>query len=291
MTRLALPQVTLVAVDTRAPLLAAQALLRSMAGIDFAKAVLFTHEWTPRRPLPGIEIVDIDPITSSAEYSHFMLRLMPGWVRTSHVLITQWDAFVVEPWAWNNNFLAYDYVGAPWPDQPDARAVGNGRFSLRSRRLLAAGMDLRIDDSHPEDVALCRTYRTLLEREHGVTFAPLALARRFAYENDDSAGPTFGFHGAYNLPRVLDEPTLATWLDILPDDFFRCDDARRLARALVARMPTLAKRVIDRRQRVGQGEPGTRLLDAAASVFGLLGQRPEALPPLGGLSGSPARAV
>lgn len=273
MTRLALPQVTLVAVDTRAPLLATQALLRSMAGIDFARAILFTHAWTPKRPLPGIEIVDIDPITSAAEYSHFVLRLMPGWVRTSHVLVTQWDGFVVEPWAWTNSFLAYDYVGAPWPDQPESRAVGNGGFSLRSRRLLAAGMDLRIDDEHPEDVALCRTYRTLLEREHGVNFAPLALARRFAYENDDSQGPTFGFHGSYNLPRVLDEPTLATWLDILPDDFFKSRDARRLARALVARMPTLAKRVIDRRMRAGRDEPSTRILDAAASVMGLLGPR------------------
>lgn len=273
MTRLALPQVTLVAVDTRAPLLATQALLRSMAGIDFARAILFTHAWTPKRPLPGIEIVDIDNITSSAEYSHFILRLMPGWVRTSHVLVTQWDGFVVEPWAWTNTFLAYDYVGAPWPDQPEARAVGNGGFSLRSRRLLAAGMDLRIDDEHPEDVALCRTYRNLLEREHGVTFAPLSLAKRFAYENDDSQGASFGFHGVYNLPRVLDEPTLATWLDILPDDFFRGRDARRLARALVPRMPSLAKRVIDRRLKVGRDEPSTRILDAAASVMGLLGPR------------------
>jgi hypothetical protein len=278
MTRLALPQVTLVAVETRAPLLATQALLRSMAGIDFARAILFTHAWSPRRPLPGIEIVDIDDITSSAEYSHFMLRLMPGWVRTSHVLVTQWSGFVVEPWAWTNTFLAYDYVGAPWPDQPEPRAVGSGGFSLRSRRLLAAGMDLRIDDEHPEDVALCRTYRNLLEREHGVTFAPLSLARRFAYENDDSQGPTFGFHGVYNLPRVLDEPTLTTWLDILPDDFFRGDDALRLARVLVARMPKLAKRVINRRQRVGSVEPSARLLDAAASVFGLLGPRLEHLP-------------
>ncbi len=273
MTRLALPQVTLVAVDTRAPLLATQALLRSMSGIDFARAILFTHEWNPKRPLPGIEIVDIDAITSSAEYSHFILRLMPSWVRTSHVLVTQWDGFVVEPWAWTNSFLAYDYVGAPWPDQPDSRAVGNGGFSLRSRRLLAAGMDLRIDDEHPEDVALCRTYRNLLEREHGVSFAPISLARRFAYENDDSQGPTFGFHGSYNLPRVLDEPTLATWLDTLPDEFFRGRDARRLARALVSRMPTLARRVIDRRQRVGRDEPSTRILDAAASVMGMLAPR------------------
>jgi hypothetical protein len=275
MTRLALPQVTLVAVDTRSPLLATQALLRSMAVIDFARAILFTHSWTPRRALPGVEIVDIDPITTSAEYSHFMLRLMPGWVRTSHVLVTRWDGFVVEPWAWTNTFLAYDYVGAPWPDQPESRAVGHGGFSLRSRRLLAAGMDLRIDDEHPEDVALCRTYRQLLEQEHGVNFAPLALAKRFAYENDDSQGPSFGFHGAYNLPRVLDEPTLATWLDVLPDEFFRGPEAKRLARALVARMPTLAKHVIERRLRSGRDEPGTRLLDAAASVMGLLSPKPE----------------
>jgi hypothetical protein len=194
-------------------------------------------------------------------------------VRTSHVLVTQWDGFVVEPWAWTNTFLAYDYVGAPWPEQPEARAVGNGGFSLRSRRLLAAGMDLRIDDEHPEDIALCRTYRTLLEREHGVTFAPLALAKRFAYENDDSQGASFGFHGVYNLPRVLDEPTLATWIDILPDEFFRGPDARRLARALVPRMPALAKRVIDRRMKAGRHEAGTRILDAAASVMGMLGPR------------------
>jgi hypothetical protein len=272
MTRLALPQVTLIAVDTRAPLLAAQALLRSTAGIDFGRAILFTHDWQPRRPLPGIEVIDCGDITSGAEYSHFILRLMPNWVRTSHVLITQWDGFVIEPWAWTNTFLAYDYVGAPWPDQPEAYAVGNGGFSLRSRRLLAAGMDLRITEEHPEDVALCRTYRELLEREHGVRFAPLTLARRFAYENGSAGAPTFGFHGAYNLPRVLDEPTLATWLDVLPDEFYSGRDARRLARALIAhRMNLLARRVVERRARAGRHEPSTRLLGAAATMLSLFG--------------------
>jgi len=40
-------------------------------------------------------------------------------------------------------------------------------------------------------------------------------------------------------------------------------------------MPTLARRVIDRRMRVGRDEPSTRILDAAASVMGLLGSRPD----------------
>ena len=276
MTRLALPQVTLVAIDTRAPLLAAQALLRSMAGIDFARALLFTHEWSPMRPLPGIELVDCGPIGSGAECSHFVLRKLPAHIRSSHVLVTQWDGFVIDPAAWTHEFLDYDYVGAPWHDQPAALAVGNGGFSLRSSRLLAAGLDPRIADEHPEDAALCRTYRRLIEQEHGVRFAPLALARRFAYENRVTAQPTFGFHGPYNLPRVLDEPTLATWLDNLPDAFFRGRDARRLARSLLARrMPSLASWVVNRRACVGRREPSTRLLGAAAAVLGMLRPRPD----------------
>jgi hypothetical protein len=276
MTRLALPQVTLVAVDTRAPLLAAQALLRSTAGIDFGRAILFTHDWQPRRPLPGIEVVDCGDLGSEAEYSHFILRLMPNWVRTSHVLVTQWDGFVIEPWAWTNTFLAYDYVGAPWPDARDDLAVGQGGFSLRSRRLLAAGMDLRITEEHPEDEALTQTYRELLEREHGVRFAPLALARRFACESGTAGEPTFGFYGSHNLPHVLDEPTIATWMDVLPDEFFRTAQARRLARAaMTQRMPALARRIIDRRVRAGQREASAALLDAAASVMGFLTPRHE----------------
>jgi hypothetical protein len=272
MTRLALPQVTLVAIDTRAPLLAAQALLRSMAGVDFGRTLLFTHDWAPRQPMPGIELVDCGPIGSGAEYSHFVMRKLPLYIRTSHVLVTQWDGFVTEPRAWNTEFLAYDYVGAPWHDQPAALAVGNGGFSLRSQRLLAAGLDPRIAVEHPEDVALCRTYRRLIEQDHGVCFAPLALAQRFAFENRVPTQPTFGFHGPYNLPRVLDEPTLATWLDILPDAFFRSRDARRLARSLlVRRMPALASWVVERRAGVGRREPSSRLLGAAAAVLGMLG--------------------
>ena len=78
---------------------------------------------------------------------------------------------------------------------PPALSVGNGGFSLRSRRLLEAGLDARIVQEHPEDQMLRRTYRQLLEQQHRVQFAPPALARQFAFENERPRGPTFGFHG------------------------------------------------------------------------------------------------
>ena len=268
MTRLELAQVTLCAVDTRSPALAAMSLRRSMAGIDFGRVLLFTRGWAPAQPLPGVEVVEIDLLRSGADYSHFVMRQLPAHIRTSHVLVTQWDGFVVDPQAWTEEFLAHDYVGAVWPEQPASRSVGNGGISLRSRRFLAAGMDPRITEEHPEDQVLCRTWRDHLEREHGVSFAPPELARCFAFENEAPQGSTFGFHGPYNLPRFMDEATLAVVLDELPDDFFRSRDARRLARALLSRgMPETARHLLQRRQRAGRVDPNTRLLGAAAALL------------------------
>jgi hypothetical protein len=267
MTRLELAQVTLCAVDTRSPELAARSLRRSMDGIDFGRVLLFTRDWVPARPWPGVEVVEIDRLRSGADYSHFVLRQLPGHIRTSHVLVTQWDGFVVEPQAWTDEFLAHDYVGAVWPEQPASRAVGNGGFSLRSRRFLAAGLDPCITDEHPEDQVMCRTWRDHLERAHGVRFAPPALARRFAFENEAPQGPTFGFHGPRNLPRFLDEPELAALLDELPDDFFRSRDARRLARTMLRRnMPDAVLQVQRRRLAAGRADWPMRALALAAGA-------------------------
>jgi Protein of unknown function (DUF5672) len=268
MPRLSLAQVTLCAVDTRAPALALRSLLRSMSQADFGRAVLFTHNWLPHHAVPGLEVVDIGPITSGADYSAFVLRRLPAYVSTSHVLITQWDGFVVDASAWTDEFLVHDYIGAVWHDRPAAHNVGNGGFSLRSRRMLAAGMDPRITELHPEDTVLCVTQREHLQRAHGVSFAPPALARRFAFENEKPDGPVFGFHGPFNLPRFLPQLELNLWLRALPDDFFRSRDARRLARAMLAQgMPTAAKELLARRVAAGRSDPNTRLLGAVASVM------------------------
>jgi len=259
----------LCAVDTRAPALALQSLMKSTTQVAFGRVMLFTHDWLPRRVVPGIEIVDIGPIRSGADYSQFVLRRLPAYIDTSHALITQWDGFVVDASAWTDAFLAHDYIGAPWPDQPPATAVGNGGFSLRSRRLLAAGMDPRIQTLHPEDAVLCVQQRDFLQRVHGVSFAPIKLAQRFAFENQEPSRTTFGFHGPYNLPRFLSQAELKLWLRALPDDFFRSRDARRLARAMLGRqMADAAGELLRRRLAAGRTDINTRLLSAVANVMG-----------------------
>jgi len=278
MSRLAtprdLPQLTLVAVDTRAPLLALEGLERSLRHIRPARSVLFTHaapaDVVSRARELGVDLADCGPIASGADYSRFVLREMPLHIATSHVLVTQWDGFVVDGRAWRDEFLEYDYIGAPWIDAPDHARVGNGGFSLRSRRLLQAGRDARIVECHPEDVALCRTYRRMLEQDHGVRFAPLAVARRFAFENERPSGPTLGFHGPYNLPLFVDAATVSRWLAALPDEFFRSRDARRLARALIREaMPGPARQLLTRRRAAGRSDLNTLALSGLAGMLGL----------------------
>lgn len=270
----------MVAIDTRAPALAAQALLRSMAGIDFGRVVLFSAGWQPVEPLPGIEQVTIAPIHSGAGYSHFVLRQLAQHVHTAHVLVTQWDGFVCDPHAWRDEFLNWDYIGAVWHDQPPGLEVGNGGFSLRSQRLLVAGRDPRITAEHPEDEMLCRRFRHLLETDHGVRFAPADVARRFAFENLKPEGSVFGFHGPYHLPRMLDESTLIDWLAILPDPFYLTRDARRLAKALLhQRMPHAAAALLQRRGAAGHDTVSTRAMLAAARLMKPFARRPST--PLG----------
>ena len=98
------------------------------------------------------------------------------------ILIIQHDGYVLEGSRWSDDWLRYDYIGAPWLER-DGMNVGNGGFSLRTTRLhylLAA--DKTILALHPEDSAICRIYRDYLEKTYSIRFAPDLEAEKFAYE-------------------------------------------------------------------------------------------------------------
>lgn len=261
--RVPLQQVTLVAVETQVPVLAAEALLRSMALVDCARVLLFSHEWVPPRVIRGLEVVDIPPLPLPSDRSYFLLRQMPAHVRTSHALLVHWDGFVTNPEAWGPEFLTFDFLGS-------------GSFSLRSRHLLTAGANPRWPEWHPDEEMLTRVHREELERGRGVHFAPDDIAQRFAVGAESRSAPSFGFHGAQHLARVLDDATMQRWLTLLPDDFFLTPDARRLARALLRRRkPALVRQLLHRRAAAGEIDAEARLLGTASSIMGLLG-RPRA---------------
>ncbi|MFY9317319.1 MAG: DUF5672 family protein, partial [Burkholderiales bacterium] len=195
--RVPVPRTTLACADCRHHELALVALRRSMAQCRFERVQFFTN-----RPVdaPGIEVVVIPDIASIADYSRFMVKALAEHIETDYALVVQYDGFVVNGRRWRAEFLDYDYVGAPWPDG----GVGNGGFSLRSRRLLKALQDPRITDLVPEDVAICRTYRDLLATEHGIRFAPPEVAARFSFETLPPPEPTLGFHGITHMVRIID---------------------------------------------------------------------------------------
>ncbi len=268
-----LPEVTLISVDTRAPSVALRALQYSLAHARFARAILFTHPIDAVPHTDGIERIDSGPLDSITAYSHFMVRRLAAFIDTRHVLVSQWDGFVVDPSAWSDEFLQWDYIGAPWPHEPAPFNVGNGGFSLRSRRLLEAGADARIEQVHPEDRVLCVQYRALLEREHGLRFATAEVARRFSFEREEPAGPCFGFHGAHHLPRFLDEQRMAQWLDELPEGYTGGRETRRIARGLMRhRMSALAWRLMQRRMQAGTRDWRTCATAAAARGLAAMGR-------------------
>lgn len=177
----------------------------SMAQIDFAEVLLFTDREPSTLglgPTSPIRVIPIAKIQSSEAYSRFMLERLADHIKTSHCLVVQWDGHVIDAQRWQNEFLEYDYIGASWPQFDDGHDVGNGGFSLRSRRLMETCQSAEFDVHHPEDVAICRTNRHLLE-DRGLSFAPLALADQFSSERASDPGVTFGYHGAFIMPRVL----------------------------------------------------------------------------------------
>lgn len=128
---------------------------------------------------------------SKEEYSKFIINELPGLVTTDHVLIIQSDGFITNPECWMDDFLNYDFIGAPWPFPP---YVGNGGFSLRSRKLLEACRGI-YEEGVYEDVSICCRHRQELIAQ-GIKFAPLEVAAKFSRELVPVSGTTFGFYGS-----------------------------------------------------------------------------------------------
>jgi len=232
---LLLPDVTLCCVDTRSVPQAFYALRQCMAHARFGR-VLF---WGPKpesrygEPPDGIDWVTIPALTGIQDYNRIVLKDLAAHIHTSHMLIVQWDGFITHPELWRSDFLSVDYIGPPWYHGGHPGLVGNGGFSLRSKRLLDALASLQnLDTTEPEDMVICVQRRDELEREHGIRFASLEMAQAFGCEYGTYRA-SFGFHGMHNFAHVMDEATLSTWLSQAPADILVHKHARKLVKALM----------------------------------------------------------
>jgi len=164
-------------------------------------------------------LIKIDHINSHRAYNIFVMKELYKYVDTEYLLIFQTDGFVLNPFAWSDEFLEYDYIGAPWWYNDDCN-VGNGGFSLRTRRLMeAVALDDSITDCYLEDNSICRVYGNYL-KEKGFTFAPTEVARRFSVESE-KWDMQFGFHNTdiskWDIEAFADKEKHAKYIDMFKE--------------------------------------------------------------------------
>lgn len=149
------------------------------------------------------EHIQISPIEQfPLDYNRVCLKFLPDLIQEDHCLIVQTDGFAVNAQSWNPEFLSFDYIGACWPESWNLpHRVGNGGFSLRSRKLLQSIKKLNVPVSdHHEDYQICLDLRSCLMHTHGCVWAPESLAHQFSIENQTNSewlGKSFGFHGKH----------------------------------------------------------------------------------------------
>ena len=193
--------ITYVLIDTLHYQLSHYALQKSQERFPLRNTLIFSdnpREWG------GHGIIQIPEIKTTADYNKVIFYELPKYLKTDFALVMQYDGFVLSGACFSERFLDYDYVGAPWPHHQNF-CVGNGGFSLRSRKLICSlGEFLHYGDLHrAEDVVICRYLRARLEDALCIEFASSEMAQSFSYEMKGPEQPTFGFHGIFNLPKVM----------------------------------------------------------------------------------------
>ena len=189
----------------------------------FNNSILFTSEDVNSS---NHKVQKIEKFKTIDDYSNFILRLY-DYVESDYVLIIQDDGFITNPDKWTDSYLEYDYIGAPWPWRENSYvtpfgehiAVGNGGFSLRSKKLIEVPtkVDIPFDVdamnnfykmfgaiNWNEDGNICVHNRHIF-LEQGCKFAPVEVAKYFSHETslDVNHGIIpFGYHD--NLPAGIE---------------------------------------------------------------------------------------
>lgn len=206
LTRVTLTVVTSVKIEQNI-----EAMLRSMNGINYGAVKFFSHEFP--KSLPNtVEFVEI-PKIDYVGFSRFTFHELWKHIDTDFSLLVHHDGWVTSPENWEDRFLNFDYIAAPWPWSEDSYItdygehvrVGNGGVCIRSKKLLKMPSDLGLEleqrqGFYNDDGNYCVYHRkTFLE--NGIRYAPIELAAKFSREkwiDGISRKDTFAFHGMLN---------------------------------------------------------------------------------------------
>lgn len=158
------------------------------------------------------ELVKIKSL-SYKDYQDFLIYRLNDYIKTDFAFLMQSDGFIVNPNMFNPSFFDYDYIGAPWPQtmfkkvKVDGPVVGNGGFSIRSKKLLelCKNISTKVPYYWHEDTLISLYYKKHFENA-GCNFAPVDLAKQFAIESSIDENHIiencFGFHGKNHIKKA-----------------------------------------------------------------------------------------
>lgn len=194
MSKLPLKNVTLVAWTSLNIEGHIKALEYSCREIDFGEVKLISPDKPDNLP-PYIKWELTDRTRSVNDWCHDIIYKLGSHIDTEFVILIHDDGFIVNPDMWRDEFLDYDYIGAPWPLPLDNFSyrdingeiirVGNS-VSIRSKRLIDLAPKLNLEwrtfhGYYNEDGFICVNYRHIY-KEHGMKFADIDVAKYFSHE-------------------------------------------------------------------------------------------------------------
>lgn len=166
---------------------------------QFKKSMLITDKVIKH---PIHQIKKSPTLNTISDLNIFCIKDLYRYIDTPHFLIVQPDGFIIHPELWNDEWLNYDYIGAPWED-PVMRdkkgnpGIGNGGFCLRSKTLAEfvskKYMIVPLPLVYNED----GYYSNKLNNESNLKYPTVEMALSFSQEEivNEKIVP-FGIHGA-----------------------------------------------------------------------------------------------
>lgn len=197
MNKLQLKNITLLSYNCVNPIQSVKALLYSSKDIDFAEIVLVAPE-RPEKTPSHIKFIETKNRTH-AESSNFTFYDLPNLITTEYCLSIHDDGFIINPHLWSDEFLKYDYIGAPWKNYGQINRVGNGGFVLKSNKFIQLTRFLYHRPQAHDDYELTNDYYHYFVK-NGCKYAPIDIAMKFSLESkipecEYNLDNCFGFHG------------------------------------------------------------------------------------------------
>lgn len=169
------------------------------------KEIIYISDINPE--VEGVKFIHTDPI-SYYEYNKWCLHNISDYINSDYALLFQDDGWPINPECWSDEFLDYDYVGAPIGAEqkgvmfhPEDR-IGGGGFTLRSKRFMEFTKNFEFLDEQGktpnEDTFITCMIRNEIFN-NGMKICPYNIARKFVVQmpidNNHTIYNSFGYHG------------------------------------------------------------------------------------------------